>query len=103
MRGAKRLRWTEVDRLLAIALALHEDSLCPGCGQPLHESTDPDMAGWWTTAAPVRCGACTALAGARERDKDHDHPHALHYLVGLSEGWEESVSAARAERAASQE
>ena len=31
------------------------------------------MAGWWTTAAPVRCGACTALAGARERDTDRDH------------------------------
>lgn len=91
----------EVDRLLALALSLYEDSRCPGCGQALHESMDPDLLDEWTTMHPVRCGACTALGRAAENDADQkrEHPGALRRIVGLREGWQ----ARKAERVAERE
>lgn len=65
---------------------------------------DPDLLEDWTTMAPHRCGSCTALARAAETNKDRDHPHALRYLVGLREGWQDRKAAsvaARAERSTS--
>ena len=88
LRGAKRLRWRETDRLLALALQIHEDSLCPGCGQLVTESMEPALAEYWATMPPVRCFACTALADAQEGVKEFKHPHALRHVVGMTEGWE---------------
>lgn len=92
----------EVDRLLALALAIYEDSICSGCGQSLHESMDPDLLDEWTTMHPVRCGACTALSRAAEQDQEQkrEHPGALRRVVGLREGWPERKAAAVAEREA---
>ena len=106
LRGAKRLRWRETDRLLALALRIHEDMTCSGCGQPMSDSMDPDLADWWSTMDAVRCHACTALAAAQKRDEGRDHPHALRHILGLRAGWEEAreqASAARRERAAADE
>lgn len=79
-------RWTEHDRSLAVALTLHEATLCSGCGHPVEESTsedaDPSSRGsqWHYEAPPPhRCHACTAVA---ERQADYieaDAPHALRY------------------------
>jgi len=82
------LRWRETDRLLALALQIHEDSLCPGCGQLVTESMEPALAEYWATMPPVRCFACTALADAQEGVKEFKHPHALRHVVGMTEGWE---------------
>lgn len=38
-----------------------EADTCPGCGQPLSESTDPDHEGGYEVPLPTRCHACTAL------------------------------------------
>lgn len=39
----KNSSWGERrNRLLATALTILEAQICSGCGQPLHESTDPD-------------------------------------------------------------
>jgi hypothetical protein len=38
-----------------------EADTCPGCGQPLSESTDPDREGGYEVPLPTRCHACTAL------------------------------------------
>jgi hypothetical protein len=89
---------------MALALQEYEDSTCSGCGQPLSESMDPDLAEEWTGTHPHRCGGCTALAVLAEQNKDAKHPHALRYVIGLREGWQERKArlvAARAERAAS--
>ena len=92
-----------MDRLTALALQQYEDSLCDGCGQVLRESMDGDLLDEWTTAEPYRCGACTAIARAAEQaDKvGREHPGALRFIVGLREGWEGRLAAARAKRAAS--
>lgn len=60
---------------------------------------DPDLAHEWTSMAPHRCGGCTALAEAAEANKDAKHPGALRYIIGLKEGWESRLAAARAARA----
>lgn len=88
--------------MTALALQEYEDGLCSGCGQQLHESMDEDLLGEWTTMNPYRCGACTAIARAAEQaDKaGREHPGALRYVVGLREGWQRRLAAARAERAA---
>lgn len=82
---------------------MHEDFTCSGCGQPMSESMDVDLAEHWTTMHPVRCYACTALAVAQKTVENETHPHALRHVVGLREGWVEAraaASAARRERAA---
>jgi len=93
LRGAKRERWSETDRLLAMALRLYEDGLCPGCGQQIRYAMDPALAEFWTTMPPVRDHACTALAEAQDGVKDSRHPHALRHVVGLREGWGDASSA----------
>lgn len=64
------------------------------------DAMDPDLADWWTTAVATRDHACTAIAEAQKRDEGAEHAHALRYIVGLREGWEDARSAARRERAA---
>jgi hypothetical protein len=84
-----------------MALRLYEDGMCPGCGQQIRYAMNPDLAEYWTTMAPVRDHACTALAEAQDGVKDSRHPHALRHVVGMREGWED-VLAARREGAASE-
>jgi hypothetical protein len=97
-----------VDRLLALGLQEYEDGLCSGCGQPLSECMDPDLLEEWTTLAPHRCGACTALAEASKRaeEQGREHVGALRYVVGMPAGWQDRKArlvASRAERAAARE
>lgn len=73
------------DRLLAVALTIYEAGICPGCGQPLRESTDPDLEERWTTDLPHRCHACTAIARRAKEYDDQDFPHAYRFVVGLRE------------------
>lgn len=94
-----------VDRMLALALAIHESTLCSGCGQDMAYSMDPDLAEEWTTGHPDRCHACTALERASDRIKDSGEGHAaaLKITPGLREGWEGRRDKARAARAATAE
>ena len=79
----------------------YEDGLCDGCGQVLRESMDGDLLDEWTTLTPHRCGGCTALEKAQAAaEKNYDHTRGLRFVVGLREGWEARLAAARAKRAA---
>ena len=94
--------------MLALALQEYEDSLCPGCGQTVAESMDPDLADEWDYMPPQRCHGCTALARAADAAEKNkvDHPGALRWVIGLKHGWEARRAmsvAARAERSASGE
>jgi hypothetical protein len=53
--GSKK--WTPKDRALAVALTIHEDGLCSGCGQPRDRSWNEDMAGEYK-AHRVICQGC---------------------------------------------
>lgn len=77
---------------------MYEDNICPGCGQQMHEAMDPDLEDEWTTMAPYRDHACTALSRAAEANKDRPHPQALRYVVGLRQGWQERKASAVARR-----
>ena len=77
------MRWSATDRLLAVALTIYEASICPGCGQPLRESTDAELEDQWVTDLPHRCHACTAIARRAKEYDDQDFPQAYRYVVGL--------------------
>ena len=91
-----------VDRMLALALAIHEATVCGGCGQDMAYSMDPDLEDEWTTSHPTRCYACTALERQSDRVKDSgtEHTGALRFTPGLREGWEKARERNRAEREA---
>jgi len=78
--------------LLALALRMYEDGICPGCQQQIKYAMDPALAEFWTTMQPVRDHACTALAEAQDAVKDSKHPHALRHIVGMREGWEDALT-----------
>ena len=61
---------------MALALAIHEATLCSGCGQDMAYSMDLDLADEWTTGHPDRCFACTALERASDRVKESGAEHA---------------------------
>lgn len=88
--------------MLALALAIHEATICPGCGQDLRYSMDPDLEDYWTTVQPQRCHACTALGRASDKvnDEKREHVHALKIEPGLRSGWEEHLAEVQAGRAA---
>lgn len=60
--------WLPSDRLLAIALTLHEKSRAP-CGHFYDECYDEDASGW--DAAEVHCAACAAI---EKHQAKHDKP-----------------------------
>jgi hypothetical protein len=55
-----RKRWSVKDRMLALALTIHEDGLCPGCGQPRDRSWNEDMEGEFKVFRAT-CQGCQAL------------------------------------------
>lgn len=68
MRGNK-WGWTDADRALALALQVHEDSVCRGCGQYADESHDERSEGYYETRAVV-CQACAEQDRQRQRAQD---------------------------------
>jgi hypothetical protein len=62
--------WTFVDRVLAVASVLAEDLRCPGCGQPKHESWNPDSEGYYETHEAT-CQGCLELHRANEGEKEY--------------------------------
>jgi rubredoxin len=65
--GRKPSKWSARDRLLALALTLHEDSLCPHCGQPKERSWNED-AGDLYRVHRVTCQGCQAMHHALDGD-----------------------------------
>lgn len=88
LRGAQSPvdRWGRADGLLAAALVKFEETLCTGCGNPLHESTsadaDPDNRDGshkYVADVPVRCFACTAVAERSKQYEEAKAPQALKF------------------------
>lgn len=72
LRGTAPDEWTYVDRVLMIAHVLAGDMLCTGCGQPKHESYNPDSEGWYDVR-DATCQGCAAVEQDSKAHKDHDH------------------------------
>lgn len=74
--------WDDEQAGWMVALAEHEDGLCPRCGQPLDEAMDPESEGLWDVDGPFEDHACRALAVYQQRaGEGHKHPEALRYTV----------------------
>lgn len=75
----------ERDWLMQRAYQAHLDSLCPGCGQPRHESMLRENTGAYQ-ATKMRCHSCDAIAAVVEADRDSDRvtrKSALYYHADL--------------------
>lgn len=61
MRGQREPsgRWSQPDRLLALALTEYEQGLCSGCGQPRIRSINDDIDGY-LVAHRYLCHGCKA-------------------------------------------
>lgn len=56
--------------MLAAASILAEDMRCSGCGQPKHESWNPDSEGFYEAHSAV-CQGCAALRSDSDGDKEY--------------------------------
>lgn len=75
--------WTPPDRLLAMALLVHEDSICRGCGQYVDEAYDERAEGEYGVRTRV-CQGCGAMQRHQDREKDERHRHGeIAYVVDL--------------------
>ncbi len=74
--------WSWYDRILAAAFREHRKGLCPGCGEPLEESTDKCNTGPFRTheykaVRFLKCYGCAATADAEGTVKKDKHPHLV--------------------------
>lgn len=58
--GRSPKKWRAIDRTLAMALTVYEDSLCPKCGHSRERAWNDDMDGLYK-AHRVTCRACLAV------------------------------------------
>lgn len=68
--------WLDEDRDWALALLEVEADTCPGCGQPLSESTHSDNEFAYTASAS-RCHSCAAMRRYARRFLPEDSPQSL--------------------------
>ena len=69
--------WSDSEQDKMLALAHYEATLCPLCGGPLSECTDPANEGKYKTDPPTRCHKTTAASIAREDFDQRKHTQAL--------------------------
>jgi hypothetical protein len=81
VRSTRESEWTADDREAAMALLAYEADLCPGCRQPLAETTLAGNEERYVASVAARCHRCTAVAIVSE--KVQDRPHASALLIGV--------------------
>ena len=72
---------TDVDRMMALALTLHEDSLCAGCGLPHSKTRGDDNVGRYELHDDGICHACEALEAAQQDKNRATFPGQKLYLA----------------------
>lgn len=77
--------WDDDDRALALALTVYEADLCPGCQQPLSETTKLENQFKYQAQPAVRCHYCTASAIGAEQYQESPQPGALLIPVELKQ------------------
>ena len=81
VRSVSEPEWTADDREAAMALLAYEADLCPGCRQPLAETTLAENEERYVASVAARCHRCTAVAIVQ--DKVQERPHASALLIGV--------------------
>lgn len=76
---------TNVDRMMAVALTMYEDSLCKGCGLPHGKTRGDENVGRYELKDDGICHGCEALEGAQKDKNRITYPGQKVYLVEASE------------------
>lgn len=79
------VEWDDEAREWALALAAYEADLCPGCRQPLAETTLAENEERYVALPAIRCHRCTASSQAMDRDAEKPHASALLVPIELRE------------------
>jgi hypothetical protein len=74
---AETVLWTQDDRDAVYGLMAYEADLCPGCNQPLTETTSPENEERYVARPPLLCHRCVATESAAKKWENHAHPGAL--------------------------
>jgi hypothetical protein len=82
-RVVREPEWDDESQELALALAAYEADLCPGCRQPLSETTLPEREGRYKAQLAVRCHRCTASSIGADVYAETPHAQALLLPVEL--------------------
>jgi hypothetical protein len=77
--------WTDDDTALVMALEDYERGLCPGCRNPLAETTRLEHSDAYRPEPPVRCHYCTAEAHISEANAEKEHTAGLLFPITLAE------------------
>jgi hypothetical protein len=85
VRSETESEWTRDDREAALALMAWEADLCPGCNQPLSETTSPENEERYVARPPLLCHRCVATESAAKKWENHAHPGALLIPIELNE------------------
>jgi hypothetical protein len=75
--------WLEDDQRAALDLLAYEAQLCPGCKQPMAETTDPANEFRYVAEPPIRCHRCTTTSVASDAMQSNPHPSALFVPIRL--------------------
>jgi hypothetical protein len=70
-------QWLEADRQAAMDLAQYESELCPGCHQPLAETTLAENEFRYKPMLELRCHRCTTLDQVTNAMQSRPSPSAL--------------------------
>lgn len=76
-RTVREPAWSPADLEAALALAVYEAGLCPGCQHPLAETAAPENEMRYREADTVRCHRCTAIEQVAKRYEDSPAPAAI--------------------------
>lgn len=72
---------TDVDRMIALALTLYEDSLCAGCGLPHSKTRGDENVGRYDLRDDGICHGCELLEAAQHDKNRTTFPGQKLYLT----------------------
>lgn len=75
------MEWDEQEQGWMLALALHEENRCPGCGGDINVTTDPKNEDGYRHQPPLQCFRCVAFSQAHQAYAEQPHPLSLIHLV----------------------
>jgi len=74
------VEWDDQEQSWMLALNLHRNLTCSGCGGWLPETTSPAADGSYVVDPPVRCHGCDALGAVQEAHaKQHKRMQATRW------------------------